>query len=232
MKCRYACGTSDHRIARRTFLGLTGVGAMTGFGSFTRSSVAAEMQRQKKQILLVYLAGGVSQLESWDPKPGTDTGGPFRAIPTSVPGIHISELLPYTAKQMHHLSLVRGINIKENNHGKGAYFMQTGRRETPGQEFPHLGSLSSMLLGGEADSLPGYIHITPKGGANRKDAAFLGAKYAPVALAGDKPPANTARLGSLDAVADERRNADNDDYKIPARAFGTSYADVLRGTLA
>lgn len=50
--------------------------------------------------------GGLSQLESWDPKPGTDTGGPFRAIETSVPGIRISELLPNVAKQMHHLCLV------------------------------------------------------------------------------------------------------------------------------
>ena len=80
--------------------------------------------------------GGLSQLESWDPKPGTDTGGPFRAISTSVPGIRISELLPNVARQMHHLCLVRGVNTAEDDHGKGAYLMMTGRRQTPAADYP------------------------------------------------------------------------------------------------
>ena len=80
-----------------------------------------ELAANQKHILIFWMAGGLSQLESWDPKPKTDTGGPFRAIPTSVPGTHISELLPYTAKQMHRLAIVRSINTKENDHGKGAY---------------------------------------------------------------------------------------------------------------
>ena len=79
-----------------------------------------ELAATQKHILVICLAGGLSQLESWDPKPKTDTGGPFRAIPTSVPGTHISELLPYTAKQMHHLAIVRSVNTKEDDHGKGA----------------------------------------------------------------------------------------------------------------
>ena len=62
------------------------------------------------RVLVVYMSGGLSQLESWDPKPKTDTGGPFRAIPTAVPGMHICELLPLTAQQMGKLSLVRSIN--------------------------------------------------------------------------------------------------------------------------
>ena len=78
-----------------------------------------------------WLAGGASQLETWDPKPGTNTGGPCQAIATSVPGIHISELLPYSAKQMHRLALVRSINNMIDDHGKGAYFMHTGRRQEP-----------------------------------------------------------------------------------------------------
>src|SRR5688500_11075655 len=104
MRCNYACRSSEHGLARRTFLGglaaglgFAGTGAMSGLVR----TAAAELERQQKQVLLIFLAGGSSQLETWDPKPGTDTGGPFRAIPTSVPGIHISELLPETAQQMH-----------------------------------------------------------------------------------------------------------------------------------
>ncbi len=60
--------------------------------------------KRKSRVVVVFLEGGLSQLESWDPKPNTDTGGPFKAIQTSVPGTRISELLPLTAKQMHRLA--------------------------------------------------------------------------------------------------------------------------------
>ena len=82
-------------------------------------AVAEQIKAKHKRMLNIFLHGGVSQLETWDPKPNTDTGGPFRAIPTSVPGIHICELLPHTAKQMHHLAIVRSLNTKNQDHGKG-----------------------------------------------------------------------------------------------------------------
>ena len=67
---------------------------MTALNLLTTPAVAAELKKQQKRCILLWLAGGASQLETWDPKPGAATGGPFRAIPTSVPGIHISELMP------------------------------------------------------------------------------------------------------------------------------------------
>ncbi len=114
MRCNYACRTADHEISRRRFLGgvAAGMGLASGFGlgAFTRPSVAAQLQAKQKQVLVIWLAGGASQLETWDPKPHTETGGPFRDIETSVPGVRISELLPRTATLMHHLALVRGLN--------------------------------------------------------------------------------------------------------------------------
>ncbi len=127
-------------------------------------SAMPELAAKQKHILIVWMAGGVSQLESWDPKPKTDTGGPFRAIPTSVPGLHISELLPYTAKQMHHLSVVRSVNTKENDHGKGAYCMTTGRRQEPVADYPHLGAVGAKLLAPDDSPLPGHIHVSAGGG--------------------------------------------------------------------
>jgi hypothetical protein len=112
MNVNYACGSSEHGIARRQFLGTiaaVGAGAVTsGLGVFASPAVSQQLRSDQKRIVVFNMHGGLSQLESWDPKPGTATGGPFRAIPTSVPGIHISELLPQTAQQMHHLCLVRG----------------------------------------------------------------------------------------------------------------------------
>src|SRR5206468_2113942 len=160
-------------------------------------------------MIVIFLSGGVSQLETWDPKPNTDTGGPFRAIPTSVPGIHISELLPHTAKQMHRMTLVRGINTAEDEHGRGATIMLTGRRTEAGLVYPEIGAVTAKLLETGAEELPGHIHITPGSGSgfSRADAAFLGPRYASVTLGDGKPPPDLPRPATLSSAADLEREA-------------------------
>jgi hypothetical protein len=208
MWCSYACGTSDHRLSRRAFLG-AGATGLIGFAGMVHPLAAAQLSKSQKRVVVVDLSGGVSQLETWDPKPGTDTGGPFQTIPTSVPGLHICELLPYTAKQMHHLAVIRGLNTAEDDHGKGRYIMVTGRRQEPAQEYPQIGAVCAKLLGPDDGPLPGHIHITPRGdgGFNKSDAAFLGPKYASVKLGDGKPPANLLRPAGLSEAADRQRNA-------------------------
>lgn len=209
MKSHYACGSSEHQLARRQFLGgMLGAGTVVGgLGLLAQPAAARQLASEQKRVLVVNMAGGLSQLESWDPKPGTSTGGPFRAIPTSVPGIHICELLPETAQQMHHLALVRSINTKENNHGKGRYMMETGRKETPASDFPTLGAVVAKALGADRNSLPGHIQVTSGGGGRGNDAAYLGPKYASIRLGDGKPPANTERPENLSATADDQRRA-------------------------
>jgi uncharacterized protein (DUF1501 family) len=208
MFCSYACGSPEHTLSRRRFLaGVAGSLGAFGFGQLVQPTAARELEKAQKRVLVFFLSGGVSQLETWDPKPGTDTGGPFQAIPTSVPGTHICELLPYTAKIMHKLAVVRGLNTAEDDHGKGAYIMQTGRRQEPATKYPHLGSVCAKLLGHEDNPLPGYLHITPRGsgGVNAEDAAFLGPHYASVSLADGKAPANLNRPADLTETADQQR---------------------------
>ena len=154
MFCSYACNSAEHALNRRGFLqGLTaGMAGVAGFSGMVGPTAAAELAASQKQVVVFYLAGGVSQLETWDPKPGTDTGGPFDKIQTSAPGLEISELLPYTAQQMHHLSVIRSINHKEGDHGKGDYIMQTGRRQEPGPD-PIFG-IGERTLGGAVQQRP------------------------------------------------------------------------------
>ena len=206
MHCDYACNSSEHTVSRRGFL--AGAATALGFGTLVQPAVARAIASQEKRVLVVWLSGGVSQLETWDPKPGTDTGGPFQTIGTSVPGVHICELLPHSAKLMHKMALVRGINTQEDDHGKGYVIMHTGRRQEPGMTYPHLGSAVAKLLGSDDNPLPGYIHITPRGngGVNAADAAFLGPRFASVALDDGKAPANISRPGDLSADADQARH--------------------------
>ena len=235
MKCRYACGSPEHALHRRKFLGaLAGITGLGTVGFFTRPAVAKELQKRQKHMLVIYLAGGVSQLESWDPKPGTDTGGPFRAIPTSVPGVHISELLPHTARQMHRMALVRSLNTKNSDHGMGHYQMTHGRNRG-GLNVPHVGSLVNRLLHPQDCPLPGFIHVGR--GGDIKDAGFLGPQYGSLGLPSGGPPAGIARPKGLSVEADLRRHGFlrkvNDHFLAQRRsaeteAYTYSYEQALR----
>ena len=207
--CRYACRTAEHLVSRRAFLGASATAALGAVG-FAAPGAAAELAKAQKRVLVIFLSGGVSQLETWDPKPNTDTGGPFKAIQTSVPGTHICELLPHTAKQAHRLAIVRGVNINSDDHGVGEKIMMTGRRPEPGIEYPQLGAVAARLLSNvDEASLPGHIQILPKVGSGfgKADAAFLGPKYASVSLGDGKPPADLLRPANLTAAEDAAREA-------------------------
>jgi uncharacterized protein (DUF1501 family) len=206
MRCPYACHSADHAVSRRSFLGVSATAGLAGAMAAT-PAIADQVQAKHKRILNIFMHGGVSQLESWDPKPNTDTGGPFRAIATSVPGIHICELLPYTAKQMHHLALVRSLNTKQADHGIGTIEMTTGRKRMPGTDYPHLGAVAAKLLTpNEQFPLPGHILIRGAGPSSGQ-AAYLGPRYASVLMDDGKPPKYTQRLASLTPEADARRAA-------------------------
>ncbi len=179
-----------------------------GLGALAAPQASEKLARDQKRVLVVNMAGGLSQLESWDPKPGAATGGPFRAIETSVPGMHICELLPQTARQMHHLALVRSINTKENDHGKGQYLMQTGRRRTPAGDFPRIGAVAAKALNDPSRSLPGHIVISAGGSGGRSnDAAYLGPQFASISMGNGKPPQNTDRPSAVTEVSERQRHA-------------------------
>jgi len=240
---RYACGGVDHAVNRRKFLtaASTGIGAagfLGGVASLSHRAMGNPIAKNDYRVVVFNMHGGLSQLESWDPKPSTRTGGPFRAIPTSVPGIHICELLPKTAKQMHHLCLLRGVNTSEDDHGKGAYMMLTGRRQTPSAEYPQVGSVAAKMLHDDQTGLPGHIIVTPGGGGGRgNEAAYLGPKFNSIHLGGDKPPQNSSKPDAIAADAEARRHElrrkINEQYLSQRRsavtdAYTHSYEQALK----
>ena len=240
MKCKYACGSMEHVLARRQFLGgaVAATGSVVGgLGWLAQPASARRLRKDQKRVLVVNMAGGLSQLESWDPKPQTPTGGPFRAIKTTVPGTELCELLPYTAKQMHLLSIVRSINTRENDHGKGRHMMETGRRPTPASQYPKLGAVVAKALDDRQSSLPGHILVSNGGGGGRNnDAAYLGPKYASITVGG-KPPKDSARPDGLSKTIDLQRNSFrrqvNDQFQLRRRtaktdAYTENYEQALQ----
>src|SRR5258707_13260445 len=99
------CGSPEHLIDRRGFLTTAAAGtaaAMTALNVLQEPALAGELRKQQKRVILLWLAGGASQLETFDPKPGAATGGPLRALRTNVPGVAISQLMPQMGRRMNH----------------------------------------------------------------------------------------------------------------------------------
>lgn len=179
----------------------------TGLGGLLRPAAAEQIAKNDRQVLFIWIDGGMSQLESWDPKPNTKFGGPFRAIPTSVTGIHVSELLPQTARQMHHLAIVRSLCTQDNSHSAGVARIQRGDPKNRGVTYPYFGSSVAKLLGPGENKLPPYVWVKPgSGGFIHDDAGFLGPKFGALAFGDGKPPDNLLRHESISAEADEARH--------------------------
>jgi len=159
-------------------------------------------------VLFIWLDGGLSQLESWDPKPNSQFGGPFRTIPTAVPGIHICELLPKVAKQMDKLVLVRSMATKDNAHSSGVARVQRGDPKPRGVDYPFFGSAVAKLLGPGNSGLPPYVVVKPgNGGFIHGDAGFLGPRFGALALGDGKAPENLLLNPGVSNQDDAERRA-------------------------
>lgn len=207
------CTPDEHLWSRRRVLGrlaragAAGIGA-GGLGGLLHPAVAEEVARNDRQILFIWLDGGISQFESWDPKPASRFGGPFRSIPTSVPGIHYSELMPRTAKLAHLLTVVRNLQTQDNSHSAGVPRILRGDPANRGVTYPYFGSAVAKLLGPGDSGLPPYVWIKPgSGGFKTENAGFLGPKYGAVAFGDGKPPENFVRPEGLSAEEDAARQA-------------------------
>ncbi len=236
----HLCKPWEHALCRRRFLGASaGAFAFGALGGLVSARAAEQMRKKEKQVLFIWLDGGMSQLESWDPKPNTQFGGPFRSIPTSVPGVHISELMPQSARQMHRLCIVRSLSTIDNAHSSGVARIQRGDPLNRGVPYPFFGSAISKLMGPTASKLPPYVWIKPGGGGFKtEDAGFLGPQYGSLAFGDGKPPPDLLRHASLTPEGDDERNAlremMNKRYaaqRRPAHTEASSYVFDTAGEL-
>ncbi|HIN95831.1 MAG TPA: DUF1501 domain-containing protein [Planctomycetes bacterium] len=210
------CGSAEHSMDRRTFLGSAMQGSATlgagawGLNALRQPALAEVLKRQEKRVILLWLAGGASQLETWDPKPGRPTGGPYRAIQTAVPGIQISELMPKMATRLKDTAIIRSLNTKDGSHGSGARLMHLGRRDEPNLKYPDLGAVLAREMGRADSPVPDYVsfYTATEGRGNAVgQSGFLGARYAPMSLTTENKPPFLSRQESI-SVADHQQRAE------------------------
>ncbi|TWU19066.1 DUF1501 domain-containing protein [Allorhodopirellula heiligendammensis] len=140
---------------------------------------AAEMTRNRKSAILLWMGGGPSTIDLWDLKPGAPTSGPFRPISTTG-DMQICEHLPMVAQQMKHLSVVRSMSTREADHARGRYYMHTGYVPNPNIEHPGYGSVVAHELISQRPELeiPPFVSV---GGAGTGP-GFLGMAWSPFSV--------------------------------------------------
>jgi hypothetical protein len=172
-------------LSRRDWLRLSAAGiagcSMSGWLGKLAAGAVADTERRRSCILL-WMDGGPSQLDTFDPKPGHVNGGPFRAIATAVPGIQISEHLPQIARQMDRLALVRSMHSQEGDHRLAAAYVHTGYPHRGPIQYPTLGALVAKEAGTEGADLPAFVSIAPFRVSNSSahSPGFLGPRFAPL----------------------------------------------------
>jgi hypothetical protein len=188
----------DGLVGRRGFLRWLGAGTV-GVSLFDRLTLFAdEVRRRQRSCILLWMAGGPSQFETLDPKPGAETQGPTRAISTATPGIQIAEHWCNLARVTNDLAIIRSMTSREGNHGRATYLLHTSYPPSGGIVHPGFGSIVARELGRANFDLPNFVSIQ---GASIGP-SFLGVQHAPfVVNDADRPPDNlTSR------VSDRRLN--------------------------
>ena len=127
-----------------------------------------------KSVILLYMNGGPSHIDTWDPKTGK-VAGPAKSIKTNVPGVTISEHMPQLARMTNKLAIVRGMTSKEGNHQRAQYLLRTGYSPNPTVAHPSLAAWVAKRLGEPPTGLPGSVSI----GGPSIGAGFFGVQYGP-----------------------------------------------------
>jgi uncharacterized protein (DUF1501 family) len=169
---------------RRSALGVAGASVSGWFGSL--AAHAAADPRRRRSCILLWMAGGPSQTDTFDLKPGHANGGPIRPVATAVPGIHISEHFPRLARQTNRLALVRSMRTREGDHDRATYHLRTGYRPEGSIRFPTLGALVANERADAQADLPGFVSVMPQGAFAQPTVAagFLPPRLAPLIVAG------------------------------------------------
>mgnify|MGYP001040935838 CR=1 FL=1 len=229
----YGMGVSRREAMRRGLGGAAGLMLGAGLGS---DALAAEAKPDKapadvkaKSVIQIFLWGGMSHNDTWDPKPdaGRDYMGEFgEVIPTNVDGIQLGALFPNLAKQADKYSLIRSMTHGINGHETAAYLMQTGHTRGERLAYPSVGAVFALFKGPRYKGMiPPYVVLTRPQGRFSEE-GFLGPKFKPFATGGD-PSAERFEVEGIVArgITDERQKARRqlrDEMDIMASAMAAS----------
>jgi hypothetical protein len=177
-----------HVGSRRWFLqtGMAGLAGLSLLDTLRLQAATNSPTRDKKSVILFWLSGGPSHIDTWDPKPNAprEIRGPYRTIPTSVPAIQVCEHLPLQAQIMHKLNILRAVDCSASNHTP--ITMQAGnplaRRTDDGKDgggYPSMGSIAAKFRGPNAPNMPAFVGLADSWTSDVWGAGKMGSQYEP-----------------------------------------------------
>lgn len=189
--------------------GLSGIGWLTPLGGLLAREAEKHKGEPAQSVILLWLAGGPSQLETFDPHPGSEIAGGTGAIPTAAKGVQLAEGFGHLAEHMPSVTLLRSLVSKEGDHERGTYFMKTGYRPDPTVVQPSIGAVCCHELPAGPVDIPRHISILPNQWPSR--GGFLGDEFdafkvddplekVPDLMSRVSPPRFEQRLKDLDVI--------------------------------
>lgn len=208
-----ACGSIDH-WSRRRLLKAAGLSSFSWLTPLANQlSFAAEKQDREKSVILVWLQGGASQLETFDPHPGKKIAYGGKAIKTPVKGMMLGERLVQTAELAKDFSLVRSLVSKEGDHSRATYNIKTGYRLFQGLQHPSIGAVICHEIPDSTLDIPNHISIVPSGNAGK--GGYLGAHYDAFQVGDPNSPVPDVRS----RVSEKRTKARLESLSILEQSF-------------
>jgi hypothetical protein len=217
---------TDDRAARRDLLKLAaGLGLSFALPGLAPHAAGRRGVERPKSLIRLWLEGGPSQLETWDPHPGTAIGGPTRAIKTTIEGVAIAADFPRLAEQLHHLSVIRSLVSNEGDHERGVYVVRTGYRPDPTVTHPSLGSIITRELPGPGLEIPPFISL----GYNERPSrgGYLGGRFDALHL----HDADQALARLRGSGSDERQRRRLENLQILTDSFAQGREAAVEKTL-
>lgn len=192
-------------FSRRSILslGLAAMGAAVLRRGEGDARAAEPARGAASACIVLWMNGGPSHLDTFDPKPGRKVMGSLKAISTSAAGVSIGEHLPLLARQARRLAIVRGLSSKEGSHERAQSLGHTGHVPNPTAAYPSLGAWASKSLGAADPELPAYVSLGGPGGAP----GFFGAAHAPLIVGTPGQPPDDTDPGVSEARMSRRAAA-------------------------
>ncbi|MBC8113303.1 MAG: DUF1501 domain-containing protein [Candidatus Saccharimonas sp.] len=218
-------------LGRREFLANLAGGATAGALTLGWRDMlvaqAAELRKKGKSIILLWMDGGPSQFDTFNPKVGSPNQGPARAISTNVAGVEFADFWPQTAMMMDKLAVVRSMRTPEAEHDRAITHVRTGYRPTPALRYPTFGSLVARAREDLDFDLPAFVRIgKPRIKTRDVDAGVLGVTYSSfnVDQAGTLPP-NVRPIVAAETLRRRLALADRFDSQFAAAGAAKEVAD-------
>ena len=194
------------RSDRRQFLQtVSAAGLAAGCSWFDAIKLqAAELRKEGRACILLWMQGGPSQFDTFDPKPGHAHGGDVQAIATRTTGMQLADTLPKLAQQSDKLAVIRSMTTKEGNHQRASFLMHTSYVPSSSVNYPTIGACATHASTGEKGELPAFVRIGRA--ANAGNGGFLGSEFDAFQLqSASRQPENT--VPTTDVARYQRRLA-------------------------